>query len=153
MHPDQLFCPIRKLWVASTPEEMVRQSLVHMMTADLGFPASSLALEKGLSQMPHVDIRNGPIPTRRADIVVFAKDIHPEYLFYPLLLIECKAVPLTEKVIRQVVGYNQFVKARYIAVANQTEIRLGWYQTLQQDYHFIPGLLPFDTLKGRKEEG
>ena len=146
MHPDQLFCSIRKIWVAATPEEMVRQSLIQMMTGELGFPTGGIALEKRLKEMPHIELLKGPIPTRRADIIVFAKDIHPNYPYFPLLLIECKAVPLTEKVIRQVVGYNQFVKAHFIAIANQTEIRLGWYQPELQDYSFIPGLLPFGTL-------
>lgn len=149
MHSDQLFCPIRKLWVVATPEELVRQSLIQMMTKELGFPASGIAMEKGLNQMPHLSRSSVPIPTRRADIVVFAKDIHPDHIFYPLLLIECKAVPLTEKVIRQVVGYNQFVNARFIAIVNQNEIKLGWFHHEQQDYYFIPGLLPFDTLKAK----
>jgi hypothetical protein len=146
MHTDQLFCSIRKTWVAATPEEMVRQSLIQMMLLELGFPPGGIALEKGLREMPHIEMIKGPIPARRADIIVFAKDIHPSYPYYPLLLIECKAVPLTEKVIRQVVGYNQFIKAHFIAVANQTEIKLGWYQPHLQNYSFISGLLPFSTL-------
>ena len=132
--------------MAATPEEKVRQSLIQVMTQELGYPPGGISLEKRLKEMPHINLSSKMIPSRRADIIIFAKDIHPQHAYYPLLLIECKAVPLNEKVVRQVVGYNQFVNAYYIAVANQTEIRLGWYQEAQQDYRFISSLLPYKSL-------
>jgi hypothetical protein len=143
--PDSLFCPIRKTWIVALPEEKIRQSLIQEMTQRLGYPLGNLALEKNLDQLPHLKgIR--PLPRRRADLIVFAKDLHPNHSLYPLLLVECKAVSLTNKVLRQIVGYNQFVKAFFIAVVNQNMTFLGWYHHQIQDFYFQEGLPAYDLL-------
>ncbi len=135
---DQIFCQVRKEWVAAQPEERVRQHLVKHLIQDLGFPSSYICLEKGLRQMPHLNLLDQEVPDRRADIVCFASGIHPKYALYPLLLIECKAVKLTPKVLSQVVGYNHFMQAHYIAAANQTDVQFGWYDSAKKDYAYIP---------------
>ena len=142
---DSLFCPLRKKWVSALPEEKIRQALVHDMTQRLGFPLGSIVLEKSLSQLPHLQTSTS-LPKRRADLIVLAKNLHPQYPFYPLLLVECKAVPLTQKVLRQIVGYNQFVKACFIAAVNQTTAYTGWYDPEQQDYCFQEGLVSYERL-------
>lgn len=142
---DFLFCSLRKKWVVALPEEKIRQALVQTLTQELGYPIGSLALEKNLSQLPHLQSK-ALIPKRRADLLVFAKDLHPDHPFYPLLLVECKAVSLTEKVLRQIVGYNQFVQAYFIAAVNQTHTYLGWYHSQYQDFFFQEGLLSYDQL-------
>lgn len=144
--PDQLFCCIRHNWVAALPEEIVRQQLIQRMTQELGYPLSGFALEKSLQQMPHLALSSSKMPARRADLVFFAKGIHPQYDLYPLLLIECKAIPLAQKVLRQVIGYNFYVQAPFLAVANQTEVRLGWYEKQSEEYLFVPDLLPYGQL-------
>lgn len=142
---DSLFCPLRKKWVSALPEEKIRQALVHDLTQRLGFPLGNIVLEKSLSQLPHLQSCTS-LPKRRADLIVLVKNLHPQYPFYPLLLVECKAVPLTQKVLRQIVGYNQFVKACFIAAVNQTTAYLGWYDPEQQDYCFQEGLVSYDRL-------
>lgn len=147
LHPSQIYCQIRKLWVAALPEELVRQNLITYMIQDLGYPSHSLVLEQGLRGLPHLSLSNQQkIPVRRADIICFAKDIHPDYALYPLLLIECKAVKLTAKVINQVAGYNHYLKARYIAIANQTEIQTGWYDPSEKKYLFVNHLPSYSEL-------
>lgn len=143
--PDSIFCPLRKTWVAALPEEKIRQALLQEMTQRLGYPFGSLALEKSLSQLPHLQARSS-LPRRRADLIVFAKDLHPQHAFYPLLLVECKAIALTDKTLRQIVGYNQFVEAYFVAVVNQTQRYLGWYDPQRQDFCFQEGLLSYDFL-------
>lgn len=143
--PDTLFCPLRKIWVADLPEEKIRQALVQEMTQRLGFPLGSLALEKSLNQLPHVQDKTS-LPKRRADLLVFVKNLHPHHPFYPLLLVECKSTPLNQKVLRQLVGYNQFVKAYFIAAANQTHLYLGWRSPSHQDFCFQEGLPPYSFL-------
>lgn len=143
--PSYLFCPIRKTYVVSTPEERVRQALIHNMVNCLNYPIENIILEKRLNQLPHLTHCH-KLPTRRIDIIVMAKGIHPEFSLYPLVLIECKAVPLNESVFRQVIGYNQFVFARFIAVANQTSVYLGYYSKKDYDYIFNEGLLRYETL-------
>ncbi len=143
--PDSLFCVLRKIWVAALPEEKIRQALIQDMALRLGYPLGNLALEKNLSQLPHLQAKQ-PLPRRRADLIVFAKNLHPSHSLYPLLLVECKAVALTSKTLRQVIGYNQFVGAYFIAAVNQTQTCLGWYDSQHQDFCFQEGLLPYETL-------
>ncbi len=142
---DSLFCSLRKVWVAALPEEKVRQTLISKMVVELGYPIGHLVLEKSLHQLPHLQ-NQGFLPKRRADLIVFAKGLHPQHLLYPLLLVECKAIPLNDKVLRQIVGYNQFVKAYFIAVVNQSQIYLGYYHPSHQNFIFHQNLLPYAAL-------
>jgi hypothetical protein len=142
----QLYCPIRKKWVARLPEEHVRQHLVKYMVDKLEFPLGSLALEKELRHMPHLALHPGKIPERRADLICFAKGIHPEYDLYPLLLVECKAVKLTPKVIAQVTGYNHFLGAFFVGIANHEEVKIGWLDQKTKKYQFISHLPNYQEL-------
>lgn len=143
----RLYDPIRRDWVAATPEEYIRQQLLDRLINILGFPEELMMVEKDLCQMPHLSLqRAGCLPKRRADIVCFAKDIHPQSSLYPLLLIECKAVPITSGVMRQILGYNHYMKAFFIAVVNQNEARLGCYDPRLGKYTYIPTLLPYQEL-------
>jgi len=141
---NQLYCPVRCEWVAALPEEIVRQKLVHHMVERLGFSRASLAVEVALKQIPH--LKGNKVPDRRADILCFGKNIHPKFQLYPLLLVECKAVKLTSKVLQQVIGYNHFVQSYFITVANDDEIRTGWYDANKGDYTFVSGLPPYSEL-------
>lgn len=142
---DLLFCPLRKIWIAALPEERVRQALIQEMIQNLGYPLGSLVLEKSLDQLPHLQTQTS-LPKRRADLIVFAKNLHPHHVFYPLLLVECKAIALTNKTLRQIVGYNQFIGAYFIAVVNQNHSYLGWYHPDYKDFKFQKGLLSYDVL-------
>lgn len=128
-----VYDPLRRLWVAATPEEVVRQKLLHTMVTYLGFPKEYLAVEKQLSELPHLQgILN--LPKRRADILCFARNIHADFPLYPLLLIECKEGNLKEEAATQAVGYNHFVGAPYIALAGEGMVRLIHPQKLS----FLP---------------
>ncbi|MBA3816482.1 MAG: type I restriction enzyme HsdR N-terminal domain-containing protein [Parachlamydiaceae bacterium] len=142
-----LYCSIRKELVAALPEEIIRQRLLVYMLNDRGFPEALVAVEKTLKQMPHLGSLNPlKIPHRRADIICYGKGIHPDCALYPLLLIECKAVKLTSRVINQVAGYNQFVKAYFIAIVNDHEIQTGWFDPKQGVYVFVPHLPSYEEL-------
>ena len=153
--PEFLFCPLRKEAVAALPEEKVRQRLLTHMMTDLGFPPTLIVVEKSLRQLPHLTAQERlHIPDRRADVICFAKGIHPSYDLYPLLTVECKAVPLTPRVISQVVGYNHFVKACFIAMVNQDQLKMGWFDPVQQQYVFLDYLPTYQALLKRlKYEG
>lgn len=143
---DQVFCRIRKECVTANPEELVRQKLLDLMIGDLGFPEGLIVLEKALQQMPHLSLKEQKVPDRRADIICYGKGIHHHYGLYPLLLVECKAVKLNSKVITQVSGYNHFLKAYFICVANQHEMRTGWYDLNQKQYIFVNYLPKYQQL-------
>jgi hypothetical protein len=144
---EQLFCPIRKEWVAALPEERVRQRILCRMIEEGGFPASLIIVEKGIRQLPHIitsDTRQ--IPDRRVDVACFAKEVGSAGGLYPLLAIECKAVPLTEKVIHQVVGYNHYIRACFISIANEHEVKTGWYDQAKNGYVFVDFLPSYKDL-------
>jgi hypothetical protein len=142
----QFYCQIRKEWIAATPEEKVRQQLLHTMMHSLGYPLSGIVLEKSLKQMPHLALSPIKLPSRRADIVVFGKDIHPCFNLYPLLLIECKAVKLSHKVFNQAFGYNHYLQAYFIAVVNQDTLKTAWHDTSIGEYKLMDGLPHYDHL-------
>lgn len=145
-HLEQVYCLIRKTWVAATPEEIVRQRLVSHMVHNLQYPPGLLALEKEIRQHPHLQLNDQEIPDRRADLICYGKDIHPDHALFPLLLIECKAVRITNRVLNQVIGYNHFLKAHFISVVNGEEIRTGWFDPVLQDYRFVKSLPSYPEL-------
>ncbi len=142
-----LFDPIRREWVSKTPEESVRQALLHQMIHLLEYPTPLLAVEKELQHLPHLQLKT-QIPKRRIDIVVFAKGIHSQHALFPLLLIECKAVTLTSAVTRQVISYNEIVQAPFVALANEKQILTGCYNREKGHYCFEEGLPSYATLLG-----
>ena len=48
---EQIFCEWRKRWVRLTPEEWVRQQLLHRLVEQLGYPASLIAVEVPLEKL------------------------------------------------------------------------------------------------------
>ncbi|MFC2049268.1 type I restriction enzyme HsdR N-terminal domain-containing protein [Chlamydiota bacterium] len=140
---EPIYDPIRKKWVESTPEEEIRQHLVRHMIAMLGYPPLWMAIEKELAQLPSLQLKPAQeIAKRRADILVFAPHTHS-----PLLMIECKALPLTEAFTQQVIGYNTFVQAPFVALANGKEVLTGHYSAEKGRYCFEKGLPHFVSLK------
>lgn len=135
-----IHCLIRKIPVAHTPEEEVRQNIVDHLLSKGGYPFSLISVEKSLSSLPLV--QNHKLPERRADILAFAKDKRGELV--PLLLVECKAVKLTESVLRQAIGYNLYVQAPLICVANGEENKTGYFVE-KEGWVFRPGIPNFQS--------
>lgn len=102
---DRVFDPIRRKWVALTPEEWVRQHFLNHLVHDLGWPASRIAVERTLTL-------NGL--TKRADAVAYGAD------GAPLLLLECKAphVVLDQRTAEQAARYNLVFRVPYLVITN-----------------------------------
>ncbi len=96
---------IRRRFVTLTPEEWVRQHLVHYLIRHKACPFGLIALEK------EIDLYGRP---QRFDVVVYSRQGNP------WLLVECKApsVPLTSRVFDQAFRYNLALAAPYVAVTN-----------------------------------
>ncbi len=141
---NQIFDPIRGKNFSALPEEIIRQDLIHKMIYELNFPKSFIVVEKDLSLLPH--LKRFKSSNRRADIICFAKNIHPKHEIYPLLMIECKAVKLTKAVKDQVLGYNHFVGAYFTAIANKYEIFTYYYDLKNKRYKSIDFLPKYDEL-------
>lgn len=88
------------------------------MIGPLGYPQELLAVEKQLYELPHLAGSPLPLPERRIDLLCYGRGTRPAPTLYPLLLIECKATPLTEQALHQVLGYNAHVGARFVALVS-----------------------------------
>lgn len=139
-----LICLLRNVPIAALPEELIRQQLIHRMINELGYPKKNLTLETSLHQLPHLREVVSTLPQRRTDLICFAKGIHPKWDLYPLLVIECKAIKLTQKAMTQIIGYNHYLNARFIALTNGEEVRVGWREKAQ--YQFIQRLPSYEEL-------
>ena len=108
---EQIFCEWRHRWVRLTPEEWVRQQLLHHMTEQLDYPASLIAVEVPLAI---VNRQSSNRKLYRADVVVYDQALQP------LMIIECKAdtVPLTQKTLDQAITYNRKLKVPYLLLYN-----------------------------------
>lgn len=118
----KLFDPFRKKWVVETPEEKIRQALLKKMTKELGFFKNLISVETELSFLPSAT----KAPKRRLDILVYVKETKDSSSLSPLLLIECKAISLSNKALQQVMGYNHFVGAYFMGLCNEEEFVLFW---------------------------
>jgi hypothetical protein len=100
-----VFDEIRRKWLQLTPEEWVRQHLVHYLVKHLGYPASSIAIEKELRLND---------TKKRFDVVVFNRRLQP------FLIVECKApyIALNHEVIQQAQRYNLILKAPFLMISN-----------------------------------
>ena len=141
-----IFDPIRNKLVAATPEEILRQNLLQFMIKELAFPKSLLCVEKDLAQLPHLKEKKHLLPIRRVDLLCFAKDLHPEFPLYPLLIVECKACRLTEETEKQVVGYNHFVGSYFVAIAAEGQIKTFWYSEKLKKYDSVDFLPSYKQL-------
>lgn len=100
-----VWCIIRKKALVLTPEEWVRQHIIHFLIHQKEIPVGLIATEMGISVN---DL------TRRCDVVVFGNDGAPK------LIVECKApeINLTEKVFNQIAQYNFTLNVDNLMVTN-----------------------------------
>ncbi len=101
----QVFDPLRRQWVALTPEEQVRQKMLYYLVETRNVAAGLIAVEYSIK------VNNLP---KRADIVVFNNFGEPQ------MIVECKAesVPITEKVLDQAIRYYSGLKVQYLTLTN-----------------------------------
>ena len=104
--PDfHIFDIIRKKFVALSPEEWVRQNVLHLFTETLKYPPTLISVEKQITQAGK---------TMRYDIVVYNRN------HVPAMIVECKQakVKLSSATVEQVTRYNAFAKAGYVYITN-----------------------------------
>lgn len=108
---DVIYDPLRRKWVARTPEEEVRQAVIAWLRDVQGFPTGLMESEYGFVYNRR---------RYRADILAFDRQLRPH------LLVECKApgVKLDAEVVDQVVRYTRVLKVNYVMVTNGTVTHL-----------------------------
>jgi hypothetical protein len=120
----KVFDPLRKRYVALTPEEEVRQRCIRFLVADCGYKASRMKSEVGIR------VNN---LLRRLDIIYFDRQGKP------LLLVECKApsVAIGQEVFDQAARYNMALHVPYFIITNGRETYCALLQPEAQRYQFL----------------
>lgn len=100
-----VFDEIRRKFIVLTPEEWVRQHVVHFLLHEKRFPKSLINVEKLLTI-------NGL--TKRYDVVVY----NPDGTIF--ILVECKApqIKISQTVFDQIARYNMTMRSRFLMVTN-----------------------------------
>jgi len=100
-----IFDSIRKKYVVLTPEEWVRQHLIHYLITEKEYPAMLISVETPLMYARM---------NKRSDVLVNDRNGQP------LMLVECKApeVAITQKVFEQISIYNLTIQAPCLMVTN-----------------------------------
>ncbi len=129
-----IFDEIRKKFIILTPEEWVRQHVVHYLINEKKYPKSLINVEKVLTV-------NGL--RKRYDVVVFNPDgsIH--------ILVECKApeVKISQATFDQIARYNMTMKARFLNVTNGLNHFYCQMDFENEKYQFLQSLPDYTIIK------
>jgi predicted type IV restriction endonuclease len=129
----EIFDPIRKKYVALTPEEWVRQQLVHFLITEQHVPLSLIGVEVVV-----------PFNKRslRADVVVYGR------YGQPLLLAECKAgdVKITSKTFMQIAGYNLTLHVPWLIVSNGVQFYCCMFNAVTGQYDFVDKVPTYEEI-------
>ena len=131
----EIFDDWRKKYVALTPEEWVRQNFIRFLVEKKNYPASLVAVEKGIT------VHKQP---KRFDAVVYSNDGKPA------MLLEFKApgIDINQKVFEQIAMYNQILKVRYLIVSNGLKHYCCEVLFDKGKIEFLKEIPFFDSLKG-----
>ena len=104
-----IFDIIRKKYIFLTPEEWVRQHLVHYFIYQLNYPKSMISVEDGLKVNKM---------QKRSDIIIHNRDGKV------FMVVECKSakIKLNQNSMIQLSTYNQKYNAAYIALTNGLQV-------------------------------
>lgn len=106
-----IFDVIRRKKIVVTPEEWVRQHLIHYFIDHLKYPKSLIGVEDGLkfNKMQ-----------KRSDVVVYNRD---GSIF---MVVECKSykIKLQQAAMDQLSAYNQLYQAKFLAITNGLNFRI-----------------------------
>ena len=129
-----IFDDIRKKFIALTPEEWVRQHIIHFLMEQKHYPASLMNVEVAMK-----------INTmyRRADVVCYNSQANV------LLVVECKApqVKISQLVFEQIAQYNTLLKSRYLLVTNGLQHFICEINHEEKSYKFLQEIPDYNDLQ------
>ncbi len=130
----KIFDIIRKKYVSLTPEEWVRQHLLHFLVNERKFPQSLVSVEKKL-------LINSL--EKRTDVVIYSSSLKP------ILLAECKSpkVVLTQAVFDQAARYNMTLNVAFFLVTNGLESFICKIDHSTQSYVFLKDIPSYSELR------
>jgi hypothetical protein len=97
--------PIRKRYIVNTPEEWVRQNFIQFLIQEKGYPASLMAVEKGIVVGK---------TKKRCDIVLY------DNKGIAKMIVECKApsIKISQDAFDQIARYNMTLNTDLLIVTN-----------------------------------
>ena len=118
----QILCAWRRKYVRLTPEEHVRQTILHALEDNFAYPHGLIAVE--------VPIEVAGLK-KRCDAIVYSQQMQP------LMLIEFKAesVPLTQQVFDQAAIYNRHLHVPYLMLSNGKDTIIA--EVKETTYQFL----------------
>lgn len=128
-----IFDNLRRIYVALTPEEWVRQHFVHYLIEQHSYPAPLMANEASIT------LNN---TRRRCDTVVYDRTLRPR------MIIEYKAptVKIDSKVFAQISRYNLVLRVDYLVVSNGLQHYCCKMDYINNSYTFIQGIPPYHEI-------
>lgn len=120
-----VWCVIRKKQLVLTPEEWVRQHVIHYFVNDLGIAQGRIVSEYTIRLNEMI---------RRCDIVVL------DDYGLPKAVVECKApdVALNENVFHQIAHYNRELKVDYLMMTNGVQHAYGKVNHTDGSLSYLP---------------
>lgn len=128
-----IFDPLRRKYVALTPEEWVRQHFINFLITYKGYPTALMANEVQV-------ILNGT--RKRCDSVLYRKDLSAR------MIMEYKApdISINQMVFDQIVRYNIVLKVDYLVVSNGLEHYCCRIDYKKNTYAFLPDIPRYEEL-------
>ncbi|QKX06340.1 type I restriction enzyme HsdR N-terminal domain-containing protein [Aquimarina sp. TRL1] len=122
-----IFDRIRKKFIILTPEEWVRQHVVHFLIEHKKYPESLINVEKMIKV-------NGL--TKRYDVIVYKPNGEIN------VIVECKSdkVKITQEVFDQIARYNLVLNADYLMISNGLNHYYCQMDYQEQCYSFLRDL-------------
>lgn len=129
----EVFDVIRLQYVYLTPEEWVRQHVIHYLLDHRHCPKGLMGVEQPVMVNKM---------RKRTDIVVYDRQAQP------LMLVECKApaVPITQQTFRQIWVYHTSLKVSYLLLSNGLTHYCCRFDAESKQYHFIDTIPDYHTM-------
>ena len=128
-----IFDEIRKKFIILTPEEWVRQHVIHYLLNELNYPKSLINVEK-LIKINDL--------SKRYDVVLFKSTGEI------LVLIECKAPSITnsQATFDQIARYNLVLNAQFLMVTNGLNHYFCQMDFENEKYLFLKNLPTYNNI-------
>lgn len=135
----KVFDPLRRRFVALTPEEWVRQHFVSFLQTHRSFPPEVIANEVSLQL-------NGT--RKRCDTIVYGPYAEP------LLIIEYKApeIEITQRTFDQISRYNMRFHVNWLIVSNGMQHFCCRIDYEHNSYRFLPEIPTYAQVIGEVQE-
>jgi hypothetical protein len=126
-----IFDIVRKKYMVLTPEEWVRQHIIHYLITEKNYPISLIAIEKKVTVNKL---------TKRTDILVFNVKGNPH------IIVECKApsIKITQDAFDQIARYNLKLEANYLIVTNGLTHFYAYMDLENECYVFLENIPKYE---------